>query len=239
MVSRMCAGLVALYEFEEDADYARMSETGGSSLLEPAGVNVSRYDNGTLTTGTFDVVMTQGQYLYIPRTASLGGEFTVNVWVEFASDPATGDLVLATRDTNGTNANGIGGKVYWITTSGDVRPNFKVLQNVTDTGTNVQWSADVSNGAWHLLSFGEYPSPTTSEPYQWTIWISVDAGTRVTATITWPPKVFIGDLRLTAASVTTNYDQLSVYSRTLSAADLTWLYNSRAGRPYPFTENPF
>jgi hypothetical protein len=48
--STLCNSLVALYEFEEDSDFARTGETGGLRFLEPDGANVAR--SSTHKTGT-------------------------------------------------------------------------------------------------------------------------------------------------------------------------------------------
>lgn len=234
--SRMCSSLAALFEFEEEGvtgDVGLLtSETGSLPFIEPPSADTSP---GATSINGYSLQLAASGYVYIPRTASLGGEFTLNLWVKWATDPANGDALVYTYDS----APAIVGSYIWFTnSSGDVRARFHTTEEVTDTSGEAVWGSDISANTWHLISVGEYPTPTSSNPYQWTIWIAVDAGTKVTANMTWPPKVFVGDLRLAGGTNGYAVDQLSIFSRPLSAGELTWLYNSRSGRAYPFTANP-
>lgn len=240
MTAKMCASVVALYEFEEDtATYGagRTSETGTAQFLEPAGVDVARADNGTLTTGTYCLDLASPQYLYIPRSPSLGASFTMNLWIKLGSAPATTNIIR-TFDGAGSRK---GSYLQLNNSSGSITPRFYVKQSISDTESYVAASAALSNPTttWHLITFGIYATPTTTEPYQQTLWMQIDGGTKTTTTVTYPPQVFLGDFQLVSTDQThVYYDQLSIFSGTLSAGEVTWLYNSGSGRPWPFSANP-
>jgi hypothetical protein len=98
--STLCQGLVALYEFEEDSDNARTSETGGAPFLEPDGANVARSYSLTHTA-------TANSYVYIPRTTGFSGTFTMSFWI-YIDTPPSGDAkfsyVLSMKDAAGLPA---------------------------------------------------------------------------------------------------------------------------------------
>jgi hypothetical protein len=102
--STLCNSLVALYEFEEDSDFARTGETGGLRFLEPDGANVAR--SSTHKTGTYALAHTAaaGSYVYVPRSAGLVRQYTASFWVYLDTNPSVNTKrvqVLSTRDSLG------------------------------------------------------------------------------------------------------------------------------------------
>lgn len=231
--SRLCVLALSVYEFEEATNSNRTSETGSAPFLEPDGANVTQ---GTGKVGTYDITLAASQYVYIPRTSSLGGSFTISLWVKFGTDPTDGQPLLYTRDANGTT---VGSRLYWSNAAGVVKPVFLVKPGNGSTDVSVTWGSDVTSGVWHCIEFGIYANPVSTNFIQSTVWISVDNGTRVTVNVPWPPLVYIGDFRLSAtAAGTLDVDHMLVFGGYLNTNDSTWLYNSGAGRAYPFTVNP-
>jgi hypothetical protein len=235
--AKMCASLVALYEFEEAANYDRTSETGTAPFLERGGYDLAR--SSTHKTGSYSLAPDTGsgtEYLYIPRSPSLGTSFTANVWLYADSLGATSTLI-GTYDDSGTK---VGSYLSDTNTSSVHHFRFTVKQSMTDTVSYVEDSTTLSATTWYFVSFGIYASPTTTEPYQSTLWIRVNGGAATTQTITYPPQVFLGDFRIGNMDRISAYkfDQLSIFSGTLSAGEVSWLCNSGSGRAYPFTANP-
>ena len=237
--AKMCASLVAAYQFQEVANSDRTSETGTAPFLEPSAVDVARFTYATsgdcVPENLHCLNMSAGDYLYIPRSPSLGTSFTANLWMNFSATPNNGVDVLSTKDAGGNQK---GSRLYLSVSGSNITPKFEIKQAMTDTVTPVTASSSFTSGSWHLVTFGAYATPTTSEPYQVTLWMQIDAGTKATATATYPPQVFLGDFRLSAAVSNSRYGQFSMFAGTLSAGEVTWLRNSGIGRGYPFTANP-
>jgi hypothetical protein len=126
--------------------------------------------------------------------------------------------------------------------SGSQWIDFSVKQSISDEVQTTAINVGTWDANWHLISFGMYPTPTTSQPYQHTIWISKDGGAKQLATIEFPSVPAVGDLYVGEYlnTGTIEYgayyiDQMSVYPWTFSPGDLTTFYNSGNGRSFPFT----
>lgn len=246
--SNLCAGLVALYEFEEAMDYARTSETGSARLLEPQGSSIA--NTGTRKTGTYAWwhTDTSNNYLLIPHTVGMTGTFTGGLWIYIDTPPPshatnnTVSFILSMKDGNGIP--------QYPTLSlernagtANVYPRFCIQQAMTGTVTCAKGTTALSNSTWYYISFGEYASPTTSEPYQQTIWVGTNTNARVTATATWPPDAWAGELVVGGWYYVANLysygayklDQFAVWGRLLSTGDVSRMYNSGSGKAYPFT----
>jgi len=81
--SKFCRGLVALYEFEQDANSSRSSETG-SALLTESVDTVAR--SATHRTGSYSAdFLKAGTHptLYLLDTVGFARTFTTNAWVRF------------------------------------------------------------------------------------------------------------------------------------------------------------
>ncbi len=247
--SKFCAGLVAVYEFDEGSNYARTSETGSSRFLEPAGQNVGNTSGLLGANGgaayAFNHTAAGNSYLEIPNTVGFSGMFTINLWIRVNTAPSASKFsdILYVYNASGSSPYHYDPRLQMVYDTGTT-VKFKLLakQSVTDTETPVTSAAVTYGTSWHLVSFGMYPSPTTTEPYQTTLWIATDGGSKQTATITWPSVPATGNLRIGEDYAGGNeeygaytVDQMSVYSWIFSAADLTAFYNSGSGRQFPFT----
>jgi hypothetical protein len=247
--SNLCSALVALYEFEEDSDFARTSETGGALFLEPDGVNLARSATyKTKPTGagsgySFNHTAAANSSLIIPRTTGFGGTFTGSFWLYVDTLPSADTKVvqiISMKDSLGA----LGYPYVALYRSGaNTNVRFYVKQSVTDTVSYVASSSTVSGSTWTHVSFGMYPTPTTSEPYQMTLWASINAGAKATATVAYPGVPTLGTLTLGAWSNTSpqeygayKVDQLAVWSAVLSPEDLTKLYGAGSGKAFPFVD---
>lgn len=241
--SKYCNGLVAVYEFEEASDFARTSETAGTLLLEPDGANIA--NSSTHKTGTYSLAHTAvaNSYLYIARAAGMTGEYTASFWVYVDTLPSATTKrvqVLSIRDSLGNEGYP---RIYLYNNAGTTNFKYEVKQGLTDTVTTVTSSQAISTATWYLVVFGQYPSPTSSEPIQQTIWVSVNAGAKNVATITYPDVSTLGDFIVGGWLNTspTEYgayklDQLSAWDGSFSPADLTKFYAAGAGKAFPFVD---
>jgi len=108
---------------------------------------------------------------------------------------------------------------------------------MTDTESYVAKSFTPQADTWYMVSWGAYPSPTTTEPFQVTLWMQVNAGSRATQTITYDSAPDVGSLIVGPYMGNAGYylDQLGVWSWPWSTGNVTSMYNSGSGREYPFT----
>lgn len=241
--SVLCDGLAAVYEFEEAADSARTSEVGGNLFVEPDGANVA--NSSTHKTGTYSLVHTAAanSYVYVPRATGPTGQFSASFWIYVDTLPSASTKrvqVLSTRDSLGSEGYP---RVYLYHNGTNVIFRYEVKQGINDTVTTLSSTQAISAATWYLVALGQYPSPTTSEPFQSTLWMEVNAGTRNTTTITYPDVLTLGDFIVGGWLNTspTEYgaykiDQLSAWDGTFSPGDVDKLYNSGSGKAFPFVD---
>lgn len=241
--SSLCRGLTAIYELEETTDYARTSDSGGARFLEPDGANVA--NSATHKTGSYALAHTAvaNSYVYIPRSTGPVGPFTVSFWIYIDTPPSASTKrvqILSTRSNLGDEGYP---RVYIYNNAGTNNLRYEVKQSVDDTITTLTSTQALSTATWYHVTFGQYPNASSGAPYQQTLWLQVNAGTRNTANITYPDVPTFGDLILggwlnTAPTEYGAYkvDQLAAWSFPFSPADVTKLYNSGNGKAFPFVD---
>lgn len=111
---------------------------------------------------------------------------------------------------------------------------WRVARNDTGAFVGVTHSQTLTVSTWYFISCG---CDTVND----VVFISINNGTPQTSPFTWTPKVHttsvlsFGDLGTSGnyyASWT--LDEVGLWSRRLSAGELTSLYNSGSGITYPF-----
>jgi hypothetical protein len=265
--STLCSGLAALYEFNEAAsDSIRTSETGSTPLIETFRVNVTQ-DTSTKKLGAAALrhQAVNGDGLTIPRTAPFGGTFTFGFWLSVDTLPsANGKKVpifwmAPIYDTSGSeymiNNSSTPDlttgnltpypRVYLYNSNGTTYVRYEVKQSMTETVTYVQSSQSVNASTWYYVALGQYPTPTSTYPYQQTLWVSVSTASlaaRATQTITYPDYGQVSHFMLAGLRAATGdwelgafrMDQFGVWSRYLMDAELGELISSGSGRAYPW-----
>ena len=243
--STLCGGLASVYEFDEASDFARTSEVGGVRFLEPDGANVAN-DTTNKKTGVASLSHTAvaNSYIYVPRSTGPSGQFTVSFWIRVTTLPSASTKrvqILSTRDQLGAEGYP---RLYLIHDGTSVKVRYEVKQAVSDAVTpTVSSTTAISASTWYMVSFGQMPNATSTLPYQQQIWVSINAGTKVTANITYPDVPTLGDFIVGGWLNTspTEYgayqiDQLASWGGTFSPADLTKLYNAGTGKAFPFVD---
>jgi hypothetical protein len=241
--SSLCRGLASIYEMEEGSDYARTSDSGGERFLEPDGANVG--NSTTHKTGTYALAhaAAANSYIYVPRTNGPVGEFTVSFWIYIDTLPSASTKrvqVLSTRDSLGNEGYP---RVCIYNDTGTSKLRYEVKQGVDDTVATLTSTQALSTATWYHVTFGQYANVTSSAPYQQTLWIQVNAGTRNSANITYPDVPTFGDFIVGGWLNTspTEYgaykiDQLAAWTFPFSPADVAKLYNSGSGKAFPFVD---
>jgi hypothetical protein len=234
----LCLGFVAIAEMEEDADYHRIDEVSGlPTLFEFNGEDVPR--NGTdKHCGSYSVDFdTTESGLRIPYGGvAFGGigPYTVAMWVEVDVD-SNGVIFDATNDTDID-----GPRLEYVAAADDFK--FSVSYN---DGTNYQTTGVTSTSftslpsGFHLVAVGlePIPDPTTNDLVK--LWISVDAGAKVTTNIDYPALTLLEDFVLGSDNDDVSpfdgqVDNLMVWARSLNDDDLDAVHNSGTCVAYPF-----
>lgn len=192
-------------------------------------------DNNTVTQAAGKVgfaaqcVAANTEYLSAPSNPSLmvgDMDFTVALWVWL--------------DTLGANrwiahkSNGVAGARDWELFCATTNiPRFQIVNAASVVKTAV-WSAALTAGAWfYVVGWHDSVADTVN--------IQVNNGTPVSlATAAQPPTAGAADFRLSAPVQSGvnpwdgRLDECGYWSRVLTAAERTSLYNAGAGLTYPF-----
>jgi hypothetical protein len=251
--SVFCQGLVSLYSFEEGTNSARTSETGSSLFLEPDGVNIAPVSTPTAKMGTYSFPHTAAanSWLRIRNTVGIGGDsWTLALWIYIDTLPSADGKrvqVLSVKKPNGAEGyprleiirTGASSFFRWTEqgVSGPTGPT------VTTTGTDA-----LATGKWIFLTIGAYSDPTTTYPYQHTVWmetrcLTTCSATRTTSSGSLPSKADLGDLYIGAWDATSpneygayKVDGFGAWTWPFSTADATALYNSGNFKTFPFVD---
>lgn len=257
----LCSGLIAVYEFDETSTtggVARTSETGSSRLIDMKG---KTRHTAVTASGKLGYALDHQAYaydgLFISRTAPFAGTWTMTFWIYINTPPSgsgkhvpilwTCPIQASTDFYCGAYTPETGGtQPPWISlVYGGAANTSKVEYNVRQTMLNTDvpvTSSALNNSTWYWIALGQYPTPDYTHPTQQTLWISVNNGARTTATTTWPDYGRIGHLMVAGLPTTsTNWeygayrlDQMAMWGRYLTDAELTTVYNSGTGKAYPF-----
>lgn len=221
--SSLSSGLVLLWELDE-ASGTRVATVGGLDLT----------DNNTVTGNTgpaglgnaSEFLTANSEYLSRADDSALQeGDFDSHWVVWIYSGSLTGQRMIVTKDDDSDRG-------HLLYTS-----NTSLLWDGPDTGgtsRSVQWSAGLSTATWYMIDWGYDKSAA-----RW--FINVNAGTRVTGAFTAPQSPQTAQFRVGAREYpafegyyTGRICYLMRWNRILSGSELTQLYNSGNGLPYPF-----
>src|SRR5437773_3961552 len=161
-------------------------------LVENPTYTIPRSPNHITADGSYSLdfsTPSNTNYLTIFRTVGFSGTYTISFWIRPHSVPTTGQLVAPVLSI--ASATGPSPDYPWIGfygNGGTTTMRFCVKQGLNDAITcldsaNTSWTVDSS--FYHIV-FGQYPTPSTTEPYQYTLWMQANAGTRATVTTTYP-----------------------------------------------------
>jgi hypothetical protein len=145
----------------------------------------------------------------------------------------------------GTGSTGSHPIVYLSRSGASTTIKYEVQQALTGDVTSVSTSSAVSASTWYYVALGQYPTPTSSYPYQQTLWISLSttsAGAKATQTITYADYGKVGHFMIAGMPATSGnweygafrLDQLGVWARYLMDSEIGTLVNSGSGKAYPF-----
>jgi hypothetical protein len=160
--------------------------------------------------------------------AGSAGEFTRGCWLKFVQD----GVVMGKFDTPSFDSQSYG---LLVNNAGrptiGARASFEVWQSISGNG-HVVSAHPINDGAWHLVVGGKDPANAVT-------WIAVDGHARETSATTggitdWGWPFFVGfNARNQANKFGGGINQAFIFiGRTLTNAEIAWVYNGGAGRGY-------
>lgn len=227
----LLTGLASWWTLDETTG-TRVDSHGSNNVIEadPVGYVAGKQGNAADFTGASDC------HLYITNPTNLNtgaNDWSVALWVNLDEyTAALFDCLLGLSDTNFSSNNDGGMHIGY---RGGTEDRFDVTIRVVSTRYNCNASSFglPSLATWYFLY--AYHDASANE-----IGISINDGTVDTATYTGTPNTKTANLSLgrLGHTGTVQYylngklDEVAWFNRTLTADEITWLYNSGAGRTY-------
>lgn len=219
--------LVAYYKLDESSGNAADASGAGLTLTNTNTVvfSAGKINNG----GAF--TRTSSQYFTSSNAAfSLTGSLSMSFWIKASAAQVTGvNCGMVSNATSGGNGYLLrienDGFVYFRLASG---PTGQTSTQAAGAGNIVNFN--VADSVFHHV-VGTYDG-TTAKIY---VDDTLCASRAITATLTSPGNFNVGlDNTTTASYMNGNLDEVGLWSRALSATEVTTLYNGGAGLQYPF-----
>jgi hypothetical protein len=238
--SVLCNGLAEYFEMDEPTNTPRVGAFG-TLLSEPIATNIgTRTGHGGAGTAV-SLAGTTSSYLWKSYSSGPTGHYTIAMWLYVDSAGVNGQLQYPISwDHVLTNRRGP--SIYLFNNAGSLGVYHQAFEQ--ETGNFATVSKPISAAAWHLVVVGmtTYLAGGTNTP---NVWVSVDNGARSTATFGYfttggGNQFRIGCRPINGPAGTCDspfaggIDNLAIWSRSLDATDISLLWNSGAGRAYPF-----
>jgi len=225
--------------------YWELNETSGSRI-DIHGIN-DLTDNNTVLYGTgilnnaADFELANSEYLSITDASQTGlditGDISISAWVNIESAPSNNGMSIAYKW--GAGNQGAYGLVYE-----DVGGTKQLLLNLYDSGapgSNIEYrqNTDLGTATWHHVVVKWIASTGVATFYVDGTSIGTDTDTSANDIQNGTGVFAIGDL---ATGVQWFFDglidEVGIWDRAISGAEVTELYNSGTALEYPFTEDP-
>lgn len=241
--SPLCGGLIEYWGFEEASDSPRFGAFG-TPLLEVSGKNTARIAEILATLeGSWSLDLASANQGWLWQLGGLpAGSSTISVWFKTNSLGAVGTkYTIVSANTVNVPGPELYFEVTTVGTSGKVCYTNYEAETGTQIGPLCSSAGSVTGQSLHMVTVGESPffvgkarlflsldgaAPSfTSTGYYTRSGITImEVGAHRSKYLAGPfSQYFDGQL-----------DQLILWSRPLTAAEITLLYNGGAGRAYPF-----
>ena len=217
-------GLVSYWKLDETSGN-RADSHGSNTLTETSG-SVA-YATGKISNGA-EIDAGTGGYLSASDSASLGitGSISFSFWWKPNDVSVTQVLVFKYRTDNNTREY----QIYFDTSTDELAV---VLASVGSTGIAKKWSFSPSNGTWYHIAFSfnattEYGSLYINGSQ---VGSAQDYGISSINNSTNPLQIGAGASGGTRSDAV--FDEFAIWSRAITGAEVTELYNGGAGLTYP------
>jgi hypothetical protein len=203
------------------AHYWPLNETSGTRYAYKGGADLSVQGSVSFATGINSVSLSSasdglGSNYLSHSTASFGGtEITVGGWIYF-DDSTDGSTYLVSAGSLGFWLRNINGDLY----AGNTTVNHSIV-------------GALSAGGWHLIAAKFIDSAG--------IGISVDGGawdfsSIPSASFSSDPDIVIGQPITPPSGETTRFDEVAIWNRSLTDAELAEWWNSGSGSFAPYSD---
>lgn len=226
--------IAGYWKFDESSGNA--ADSVNSNTL--TNVNTAVYSAGEINNGV-DLESTLSQYLFCADNIplSITGDLTISVWVKLESAPTGTFYFVCSKDDFGSPSNLVS---YFL----DVNGASAVMRfGVSDTGspsreTTASSTTGVSTGIWTHIAVVYTASTGTCKFYKNGAYLTGEDGSALRTSIADTAQEFmVGTVENNGTPFSYldgMIDELGVWARALSDAEITSLYNSGSGFQYPF-----
>lgn len=231
----LTTNLVAYWKFDESSGNAADSTADANTLTNN---NTVTYSTGLINNGAY-LVKASKEYFSILEVGETGldltGDCSFNIWVYLQTAvggseeyPVVWKYNVALNKSYGFRVQN-NNTIQFVCTS----------DGTTDTSASVAWTP--STGTWYMMTV-VYTASAGSVAFYINASQQGTTQTGLATSIFSGTSPFLVGQRLIPSDPTTNWDgrldELGVWSRTLSGAEITSLYNGGAGNQYPFSSSP-
>jgi hypothetical protein len=239
--STLCSGLLEHWNLDEASNSTRWGAYG-TPLLEPQpAVNVGNRTGKVGSGSAVDFTGSTSVYLWNSLFGSPSTRFyTIGFW--FWSDTA-GTSGQRQALVSWDAGNDRGPNVWLYNQAGTLKLCHYVVNQESDNAVEQCNTTAVTTGAWHYAVAGISDYFTGNN----VVFVSLDGAAKQTAALTFFPRAGISQIRVGGRPfnglVTTGdmqfdgaLDHLDIWTRALSAAEITLLYNTGSGKSYPYVD---
>jgi hypothetical protein len=210
--------------------YWKLDETTGNAVDEVNSNTLTNNGTVTFSSGRINnaAALSSGKYFSIADANQTGlnitGDMALSFWVKFSSLPTSGGFVTLLSRRSGTSAG-------WELSLTDVGSgNYDmVFEDENGTPHYSTITTSLSTGTWYHFVLNWTNSSHAFELYKNNS--SVGTNTNAVALTGGTLAFTIG---ASASSPSAQVDEVGIWSRTLTANEVSGLYNSGNGRSHPF-----
>ena len=222
----LTTNLQAYYKLDESSGNATDSSGNGytgtnTSVTYSAG----KINNGALFNGS-------SAFLDMGVFVQLTGDYTLSVWIKPTTIPGAGvyPMLLARRTEPATNGD------YNILMNGDISGKFNYSLRDSAAWKGLTSTTIPTAGNWYHVVITKLGTLATM--YVNGVSEATDNTFPVTP-VSATPNFFLGKATSGGNFLDAMEDEVGVWSRALSSAEVTELYNGGAGLQYPFSTTTF
>jgi len=229
-MSTLLTNLISYWKLDEASGNAVDSQ--GSNTL--TNFNTVDFNAGKINNGADFGSANTNKYLEVSNNLGIdGGVISMNLWVNITTIPTSGNV--AHLIVQGNNVSKTINFMRYFNDGGTLKIQFSRGKN--DVGDQlVQHTYTLTTGTWFMLTY-TYDGTTITAYIDGTSVGTAAASGDGTGVMTFVNGVRLARHTLTggASYLSGKLDEVGAWNKTLTASEVTTLYNGGAGLSYPFT----
>lgn len=216
-------GLVEHWGLEETSGN-RTGSFAGTVLVD---VNTVSYGAGKIGTNAADFESSNSEYMYVNSDMGLSptGDMSVSFWIKFETSTIAQNLFWFNNDNSSSDS-------QWYCDFYQGGANVIRLVDTRENIAQYTWSS-VTSGTWyHIVATIKYNTASIGQNLyiNGSLVASSTSGTVTGCTV--QNKFYFGASQDPTRYVDGLMDELTIWSRELSSADVAGIYNGGSGIPY-------